>query len=139
MGLAIGAIGSALAVILTSFFGLSWWQMPLALVGVMLAISGPSMLIAYIKLRGRMLGPILDGAGWAVNAEARINIAFGTSLTERGELPKDATRIRRDLYPDKRSDVIVWIVAISIAASAILWKLGYLKPWLAFLLRAVKK
>jgi hypothetical protein len=139
VGLAIGAIGSALAVILTSFFGLSWWQMPLALVGVCLAISGPSMLIAYVKLRGRMLGPILDGAGWAVNAEARINIAFGTSLTERGELPKDATRIRRDLYPDKRSDVIVWTLVVAIAAAAILWKLGYLKPWLAVLLRAVKK
>jgi hypothetical protein len=139
VGLAIGAIGSALAVVLTSFFGLAWWQMPLALAGVMLAISGPSMLIAYLKLRGRMLGPILDGAGWAVNAEARINIAFGTSLTERGALPSDAQRIRRDLYPDKKSGVVVWATAILVAASAVAWKLGYLKPWLAYLLRAVKK
>lgn len=135
VGLAIGAIGSALAVVLASFFGLSFWQMPLAMVGVMLAISGPSMVIAYIKLRGRMLGPILDGAGWAVNAEARINIAFGTSLTQRRELPEGAHRIRRDLYPDKQR-AIAWVVVAVIAAAAILWKLGYLKPWLVMLLES---
>ncbi len=139
VGLALGAIGSALAVVLTSFFGLVWWQMPLALVGVMLAISGPSMLIAYLKLRVRMLGPVLDGAGWAVNATARINIAFGTSLTARGVLPRGAHLIRRDLYPDKKSGWIVWTAIGLVAASGILWKLGYLKPWLQALVRAVKK
>jgi hypothetical protein len=139
VGLAIGAIGSALAVVLTSFFGLTWWQMPLALAGMMLAISGPSMLIAYLKLRARMLGPVLDGAGWAVNAEARINIAFGTSLTERGVLPSNAHRIRRDLYPDKTNGWIVWATAALIGASGVLWKLGYLKPWLTTLLHLVKK
>ena len=97
------------------------------------------MLIAYIKLRGRMLGPILDGAGWAVNAEARINIAFGTSLTERGVLPSNALRIRRDLYPDKKSGAVIWVTLILIVAAGILWKLGYLKPWLVVLLRAVKR
>ena len=34
----------------------------------MLAISGPSMLIAWLKLRQRNIGPILDANGWAVNA-----------------------------------------------------------------------
>jgi len=139
VGLAVGAIGSALAVVLTGFFGLAWWQMPIALAGVMLAISGPSMLIAYLKLRARMLGPVLDGAGWAVNAEARINIAFGTSLTDRGVLPANAHRIRRDLYPDKKSAWIVWTTAALVGASAVLWKLGYLKPWLTALVRAVQK
>ena len=133
VGLAIGAIGSALAVLLASFLGLSAWQMPLALVGIVIAISGPSMLIAYIKLRGRMLGPILDGAGWAVNGEARINIAFGTSLTARGELPKGAKRIPGDLYADKKNGWIVWVLVVLIAAAAVLWHLGYLKPWLLML------
>jgi len=133
VGLAIGAIGSALAVVLASFLGLSWWQMPLAGVGVVIAISGPSMLIAYVKLRGRMLGPILDGAGWAVNGEARINIAFGTSLTQRGELPKGSKKIPGDLYADKKNGWIVWVLVILILAAAALWQLGYLKPWLIML------
>jgi uncharacterized integral membrane protein len=138
VGLAIGAIGSALAVVLTGFFGLAWWQMPLALVAVMLAISGPSMLIAYVKLRRRMLGPILDGAGWAVNAEARINIAFGTSLTQRGLLPGDAIRIRRDMYADERNGWIVWTAILLAVGAAVAWKLGYLKPWLVTLLKKPK-
>jgi hypothetical protein len=84
------------------------------------------MLIAYIKLRGRMLGPILDGAGWAVNAEARINIAFGSSLTERGVLPKGSKRIPGDLYADKKRGWIVWVLVVLIGAGVTLWRLGYL-------------
>ena len=41
--------------------------MPLGVVGLVLLISGPSMLIAFLKLRQRNLGPILDANGWAVN------------------------------------------------------------------------
>src|SRR5208337_417477 len=100
------------AVVFASFLGLSWWQMPLALVGVVIAISGPSMFIAYIKLRGRMLGPVLDGAGWAVNGEARINISFGTSLTKRAELPSGSRRIAGELYADKKRGWIVWVIVL---------------------------
>ena len=60
IGLALGAIGTALAAVLSGFLSLSLWQMPLAVGGILLVISGPSMLIAYMKLRQRNLGPILD-------------------------------------------------------------------------------
>ena len=49
--------------------------------GLLLLASGPSVAIAWFKLRKRNLGPILDDNGWAVNARARINIPFGASLT----------------------------------------------------------
>ena len=39
------------------------------------------MILAYMKLRKRNLGPILDANGWAVNAKAKINVPFGTILT----------------------------------------------------------
>ncbi|HAA02291.1 MAG TPA: hypothetical protein DCE18_02835, partial [Syntrophobacteraceae bacterium] len=55
IGLAIGAIGTAIASVLTGFLNLSWWQMPLAVGGLLLLISGPSMVIAYFKLRKRNL------------------------------------------------------------------------------------
>ena len=85
----------------TGFLGLKSWQMPLALLGLMLVISGPSMAMAFFKLRNRNLGPILDANGWAVNARARINIPFGTELTRVARLPEGAERSLRDPYAEK--------------------------------------
>ena len=42
------------------------------------------MAIAWLKLRKRNLGPILDANGWAVNAKARMNVPFGGALDGRG-------------------------------------------------------
>ena len=88
IGLAIGAIGTAIAALLTGFLNLSWWQMPLAIAGLLLLISGPSMVIAYFKLRKRNLAPILDANGWAVNTRAIVNIPFGKTLTALARLPE---------------------------------------------------
>ena len=93
MGVAVGAIGGALGAIfgkLSGLFVLPFWLLCLALVGLLLLISGPSMLIAWLKLRKRNLGPILDANGWAVNAKAKVNVPFGTSLTGVASLPTGA-------------------------------------------------
>ena len=92
VGLALGAIGTALATFIASFLGLIWWQMPIAVAGLLLLISGPSMVIAWFKLRQRNLAPILDANGWAVNTKAKLSIPFGASLTALAELPKGAQR-----------------------------------------------
>lgn len=102
IGLAIGAIGTALATVATSFLQLMWWQMPLAILGAMMLVSGPSMIIAWLKLRQRNLGPILDANGWAVNTRAKINIAFGTTLTGTAKLPEGAQRSLDDPFADKK-------------------------------------
>ncbi len=86
IGLALGAIGTAVATLLTGFMTLSLWQMPLAVLGLLLIISGPSMVIAYLKLRRRNLAPLLDANGWAVNTKAMINLPFGASLTHVAKL-----------------------------------------------------
>jgi hypothetical protein len=77
--------------------------MPLALAGLMLAVSGPSLLIAYMKLRQRNLGPLLDANGWAVNARAKINIPFGASLTQVAKLPEGAERALTDPFAEKKT------------------------------------
>lgn len=100
VGLAVGAIGTALVSLVTGFMGLKAWQMPLVLVGLMLLISGPAMAMAFFKLRNRNLGPILDANGWAVNTRARINIPFGTALTQTAKLPDDAERALGDPYAE---------------------------------------
>lgn len=103
IGLAIGAIGTAIASVMTGFLSLVWWQMPLAILGLILLISGPSVLIAFLKLRKRNLAPLLDGSGWAVNTRAIINIPFGTSLTHMATLPAGAQRSLVDPYAEKKS------------------------------------
>jgi len=125
IGLALGAIGTAIASVVTGFLGLSWWQMPLALAGLVLIISGPSMLLAWFKLRSRTLGPILDANGWAVNARAMINIPFGTALTRLAELPKGAERSLRDPYAPKKG-LGWWLILLVIIALAIYaWRAGF--------------
>jgi len=63
IGLAVGAMVAALAAVLSGFLALSWWQMPLVIIGIILLISGASMLLAWLKLRQRNLAPVLD-AQW---------------------------------------------------------------------------
>lgn len=133
IGLAIGFIGSTIASIVTGLLRLAWWQWPLVIVGVILLISGPSMLIAWLKLRKRNLGPILDANGWAVNTRAKINIKFGTSLTGLAKLPEGAERSLTDPYADKKKPWSLYIlIIILIIACIVLWKTGYyvklLKP-----------
>ena len=117
IGLAIGAIGSALASVLAGVFALKWWQLPFALVGLMLVISGPAMVLAWFKLRSRNLGPILDANGWAINARAKINIPFGTSLTQLAHLPANAERALTDPYAERRQP---WGLYLTIAAVVLL-------------------
>lgn len=115
IGLAFGAIGTALAALVTGFLSLKAWQMPIVLFGVMLLISGPAMLLAALKLSKRNIGPILDANGWAVNARARINIPFGTSLTGVARLPEGAERSMVDPYAEKKP-VWPWIAGIVLLA-----------------------
>ena len=120
IGLAVGALGSALASVLVGLFALKWWQMPLALVGVLLIISGPAVLLAWFKLRSRNLGPILDANGWAINARARINIPFGTSLTALAQLPANAERALSDPYAEKPTPWPLYLgLAVLLGAMAV--------------------
>ena len=118
IGLAIGAIGTAIAQVFGTFLHLAWWQMPLALIGVVAAISGPSMLIAYFKLRQRNLAPILDANGWAINARVKINIPFGSSLTHLAKLPEGAERSLTDPYAEKKFPWRMWLALVCLLAGA---------------------
>ncbi|MDP2195950.1 MAG: hypothetical protein Q8J72_08195, partial [Rhodocyclaceae bacterium] len=120
IGLAVGAIGTALAATLTGLLGLKAWQFPLVLAGLLLMISGPAVAIAWFKLRARNLGPLLDANGWAVNARARINIPFGTSLTQLAALPKGAESSLTDPYAEKPTPWKAIIIGLFILAGILL-------------------
>jgi len=125
IGLAIGAIGTALASVVTGLLSLKGWQLPLAFAGAILLVSGPSVLLAVFKLRQRNLGPLLDANGWAVNARAKINIPFGASLTALAKLPEGAERSLTDPYAEKRSPWPAAALSLLILATAayLAWRL----------------
>jgi MFS family permease len=130
IGLALGAIGTAVASVLTGFMQLRLWQMPLAVLGLLLVISGPSMVIAYLKLRHRNLAPLLDANGWAVNTKAMINLPFGTSLTDVAALPPGAQRSLRDPYVQRRMPWRLYaILTLALILFGYLWEEGYLSKW----------
>jgi len=134
IGLALGAAGTALAVAGQAFVGLQGWYKVLAIAGVLLLISGPSMLLAYMKLRQRNLGPILEASGWAVNARVRINIPFGRSLTGVASLPKGAERSLKDPYAEKRSPWprLIAVLIVLVIALYYLNEHGKLHEWTGF-------
>lgn len=124
LGVAVGAIGGALASLATGIARLDPWQVPLVFVGLMLIISIPSMLIAFLKLRKRNLGPILDANGWAVNARARINVPFGASLTHVAVLPPGHHRDLIDPFAEKKRPWPLYITLAIILLTALGWAVG---------------
>lgn len=124
IGLALGAIGTMAVSVVGGLFSLAWWQFPLVIVGLMLIISLPSVVLAWFKLRSRNLGPILDANGWAINARARINIPFGTSLTQTAQLPSNAQRTLSDPYAEKSSSW-PWLLVLLALAAAVAWYLRF--------------
>jgi MFS family permease len=130
--LALGALGTAVASVMGGFLTLALWQMPLVIGGIVLMISGPSMLIAYLKLRQRNLAPILDAGGWAVNTKARINIPFGATLTKLAELPQGAKRSLVDPFAEKKAPWKRWAVLLALfVALGMAWDKGYIQKMAA--------
>lgn len=134
IGLALGALGTAIATIATSLFQLHWWQLPFVFLGLFLIISGPSVILAWLKLRQRTLGPLLEASGWAINGKVKINLILGNQLTSEATLPKNASRCLVD--PMRRKHHKYWLafffaLILGIAGmGAWLWHTGYLNEYL---------
>ena len=126
IGMAVGMIGSALAALAKGVFALTWWQLILAFVGIMLIVSGPAMVMAWLKLRRRNIAPLLNANGWAINAASKISIPFGETLTDVARYPKLKLK---DPYAKK--GLAPW-KSVLISLSALIVVLGGL--WLANLL-----
>jgi hypothetical protein len=87
IGMALGMIGTALVSVAQGLSGFTWWQYIVLFVVILLIISGPSMVMAWLKLRRRNLAPVLNANGWAVNSDALISVLFGRTLTEQVAFP----------------------------------------------------
>ena len=121
IGMALGFIGSFCVSVVSGFAQLTWWQVILVFIGIILLISGPSMVMAWLKLRKRNLAPLLNANGWAVNAQAFVNITFGATLTKMAQFPKVTLA---DPFADKGmpwwKKLLIGLVLIAIGVAA-LW------------------
>ncbi|MFO1078611.1 MAG: hypothetical protein U1E73_12880 [Planctomycetota bacterium] len=122
----VGVFGTIAAV----FTGMGPW-LPVGILAIMLAISGPSMIIAWLKLRQRNLGPILDANGWAVNTLTKVNIPLGGSLTELPRLPAGAKRSLTDPFAPKKSiwPKVLLVLLILGGATYALYRTNLLYKW----------
>jgi len=121
IGMALGMIGSALVSIFKGLKAMAWWKLILVFVAIMLVISGPAMVIAWLKLRRRNIAPLLNANGWAVNAASKISIPFGETLTDAAKYPKMKLTdpyAKAGLAPWKK-----WLISLSavIVAVGVLW------------------
>ena len=128
IGMALGMIGTALASLCKGIFALTWWQLIAAFVGIILVISGPAMVLAWMKLRRRNIAPLLNANGWAINAASKISIPFGETLTDIAKYPKLKLK---DPYAKKGLPTwkkwLISLAALVVVAGA-LW-LGNLLAW----------
>lgn len=129
IGVAVGGIATFFSSILATFLGLGMW-MPFGVIALVLAVSGPSMLIAWLKLRQRNIGPILDANGWAVNAIARVNVPFGDALTDVAKLPPGASRALRDPFAEKKRPWKTYAFLTIVVLVAGAWFFGRLDTYL---------
>jgi len=120
IGTAIGGVSALVGGFLSALFGLGMW-LPLGIIGILLLISGPSMLLAWMKLRQRNLGPILDANGWAINTKAKMNVPFGAALTNLAQLPAGSERALTDPYAEKKRPWKLWIFLLILIGLAWFW------------------
>ena len=130
IGMAVGYIGSFFTSLATGIKGLGWWQSILALIALLLVVSGPSMVLAWLKLRKRNLAPLLNANGWAINADSIVNAMFGASLTEQAQFPMmklvdPYAPVKKISKGGKWAIAISVIVAVIAIAVLVLWLMGY--------------
>lgn len=132
IGLVLSTLMGALGAIFVKIFDLPKWDIPLVMLLLLIGISMPSVVMAWLQLRKRNLGPILDANGWAVNAKAKLNVPFGASLTQIATLPPGSQRDLVDPFAEKKSPwpkiIIALILLLAIAYGV--WYFGNLDSYL---------
>ena len=120
IGMAVAYLTTALAKIVNP-----WYNVLIVLAVLIVLISGPSMFLAWQKLRKRNLGPVLNANGWAINSVILINILFGRTLTSVAKYPHVKVD---DPFKPKTSfwKVLLWILIVLAIAFAVLYFTNHL-------------
>ena len=120
IGMAVGYIGSFFTSLALGLKGLGWWGW-LVIPGLLLVISGPSMILAWMKLRKRNLAPLLNANGWAINADAIVSVLFGNTLTEKADFPVLKLKKKGLTKGGKWAIAIAVVLAVAAAIAFVIW------------------
>ena len=127
VGVAVGALGAGIGVIIKAFRGLVWWKYFVIIAALMLVISAPACFIAWRKLRKRNLGPVLNANGWAVNSSVLINILFGRALTSVARYPKVSMNDPYSQRVPAWRRCLRWLIALLVIAFGVMYFTDNLK------------
>ena len=133
IGMAIGSIGTFLTSLLSEVKEMHAWAL-LIVPAVLIVVSGPSMILAWMKLRKRNLAPLLNANGWAVNADAIVSVLFGNTLTEQAQYPlvksQDSHAKIKKLTKGGKWAIAVASILLGIGiAVLVMWWLGIRVVW----------
>lgn len=106
IGIAVGMLTAALASIIAAVSAMEWWKLPIAIAVVILAVSLPSVILTYFKLRARDLGAILNASGWAINKPMLLS-------------PGLARQFTLEIAPKSHLGVLLVILALTAVAAAL--------------------
>ena len=81
IGIGIGMIGAAFASVMAVVSSMSWWQILVGLAAIVVAVSLPSVILAWFKLRRRDISAILNASGWAINRQMRFSVKRARGFT----------------------------------------------------------
>ena len=97
---------AAFASIIAAVSAMEWWKLPIAIAVVILAVSLPSVILTYFKLRARDLGAILNASGWAINKPMLLS-------------PGLARQFTLEIAPKSHLGVLLVILALTAVAAAL--------------------
>lgn len=131
VGIAVGLLSQGAAKIFDSTRNIEVWQAFAGVGGVILAVSGPSVVLSYFRLRARDVAPILNASGWAVNSRIRMTLSLAKALTQEAALPPGSERQLTDPYAEdnkSRNQLIAFAVFLTLVYG--LWKFDFLNAYL---------
>ncbi len=114
LGVGIGMMGAAFAGLFGLVAGLPWWKTAIAVLAVLLAVSLPSVILTWFKLRRRDLGAILNAGGWAANRPLRFSNGLAREFTRLAVLPPGAYAAR-DPYSRTPWKAIFALILVALA------------------------
>ncbi len=134
VGLAIGSIGTFLTSLLSEVKDMHAWAL-LIVPAILIVVSGPSMILAWMKLRKRNLAPLLNANGWAINADAIVSVLFGNTLTDQAQFPivkLNDPFAKKGLSTGSKWSIAIAAILIGIAIAAVtMYLLGIRIAWCA--------
>lgn len=83
LGIALSFVATAVTGLVAALTNTPVWKTGLAVLGLIAVVSVPSVILTWLKLRGRDLAPILNASGWAVNRRIGLTAGLGRYFTQR--------------------------------------------------------